>query len=122
MDDLALLVWQNSIWRHSLIASVVALTVFIAVVYFVWKIFPVSAYIAGAIFIAAFCMSFYGSFVEQRYAHDHLVIMEQQKQSLSLPQGECRIKNVSDSDVVLDCSGSLLQMKLSDLPDKYKKR
>jgi hypothetical protein len=48
--------------------------------------------------------------------------MEQQKQTVSLPQGECQIKTVSDSDVTLYCKGSLVQMKLRDLPEQYKKR
>jgi len=122
MDDLALSIWQNSIWRHSEIGAVVALLIFLAVIFFVWKAFPVSAYIAGVIFIAAFGMSIYGSFVEQRYVHDKLVIMKQQKQTLSLPQGECQIKTFSDSDVTLSCNGSLAQMKLRDLPEQYKKR
>jgi thiol:disulfide interchange protein len=122
MDDLALSIWQNSIWRHSEIASVVALIIFLVVIFFVWKAFPMSAYIAGVIFIAAFGISLYGSFVEQRYVHDKLVSMEQQKQTVSLSQGECQIKTVSDSDVTLDCNGSLVQMKLRDLPEKYKKR
>jgi thiol:disulfide interchange protein len=122
MDDLALSMWQNSIWRHSEIASVVALIIFLVVIFFVWKAFPVSAYIAGVIFIAAFGMSIYGSFVEQRYVHDKLVNMEQQKQAVSLPQGECQIKTVSDSDATLSCNGSLVKMKLRDLPEQYKKR